>query len=92
MHDLDEPLDGHYNCRCAPIPVTILNPNPERQTGIEWFKGLSEEKQKSILGPGKFDAWKAGKFKLEQLAKQVENEDYGTMRVEAALKDLIGEE
>jgi SPP1 gp7 family putative phage head morphogenesis protein len=91
MHELSEPLDGHYNCRCTPIPVTILNPNPDRRTGIDWFNSLPEARQRKILGPGKFDAWKAGKFELSQLAKQVENEDYGSMRVEAALKDLVGE-
>jgi hypothetical protein len=91
FHELDEPLDGHYNCRCSPIPVTMLDPNPDRRQGIDEFMKLSEDKQRKLLGPGKYDAWKAGKFELSQLSKQVENADYGTMRVEAALKDLVGE-
>jgi SPP1 gp7 family putative phage head morphogenesis protein len=90
IHDLDEQLDGHYNCRCAPIPF-IEGVTPEVGTGEDYFNGLSEDEQKSMLGPGKYDAFKAGKFEFSQLAKQVPNEIYGTMRQAASLKDLVGE-
>ena len=44
-----------------------------------------------ILGVGKFEAWKAGKFELSQLSREVENDVYGLMRSVTPLKDLIND-
>lgn len=63
--------------------------NPVEQSGIQWFENLPEAQQKKILGQGKFDAWKAGKFTLPQLSKEHENDVYGKMRVETPLKELV---
>ena len=72
------------------IPVTITNPNPDIQTGEAWFNEQDEATQRKILGPGKYDAWKAGKFEFGAVSKQVSDPVYGTMRVETPLKDLVG--
>jgi hypothetical protein len=89
VHPLDEPLDDHWCGRCFATPITILNPNPDRQTGEEWFKEQDEATQKGILGPGKYEALKAGQFEFSQLSRQVQDAAFGTMRVETPLKDLI---
>jgi len=88
-HELSERLDDHYNGRCAMIPVTITNPNPDIQTGEAWFKEQDEATQRKILGPGKYDAWKAGKFELMDVSQQRPDAVYGTMRTAAPLKDLV---
>jgi hypothetical protein len=43
------------------------------------------------MGVGMYDAWKSGKVQLSQLSKQVENNIFGTMRVESTLKELVNE-
>jgi len=89
IHELTEPLDGHYNCRCTPIPIVEGLGNPKEDTGAEWFANQSEAFQRQTLGPGKYDAWKEGKFEFSQLATQREDDVYGLMRVATPLKDLI---
>lgn len=91
IHPLEEILNDHHNGRCAMLPYMEAFGNPIEQGGIEWFEGLPEAQQRAILGPGKFEAWKAGKFTLDQLSREVENDVYGAMRSVTPLKDLIGE-
>ncbi len=91
IHDLDETLDGHYNCRCAPLPyVEGLTETPER--GEDWFNNLSEAEQRGVMGDTKYDAYKAGKFEFGDMVRRNENEVYGQMVGVVPLKDLIGEE
>ena len=87
---LEDPLDGHYNCRCSMIPITMLDPTPTRRQGIDEFQALTEAEQRKILGPGRFDLWKSGGFQLDKLWKSEENKDYGSMKLEKTLKELTG--
>jgi SPP1 gp7 family putative phage head morphogenesis protein len=89
IHPLSEVLNDHHNGRCAMLPYMEEFGNPIDQLGTDWFKNLSEAQQKNILGPGKFEAWKAGQFSLDQLSRETENDVYGLMRTETPLKDLI---
>jgi hypothetical protein len=91
-HDLSEPLNDHHNGRCVAIPMTILDRgNPVDQTGRDWFESQPEAQQKAMMGPGRFEAWKAGSFDFASLTKTHDDDVYGTMRVESALKDLISD-
>jgi hypothetical protein len=64
--------------------------NPVKEIGTEWFGKQSEAAQRAMLGPGKYAAWRNGKFGLEQLSAIREDNVYGPMRVEQSLKELIG--
>lgn len=90
IHSNDEPLDGHFNCRCTPVPL-VVGAESGIKSGEDWFAGLSEDKQREILGAGRYEAWKDGKFEFSALAGQREDDVYGTMRVQTPLKDLLGE-
>jgi SPP1 gp7 family putative phage head morphogenesis protein len=87
IHGLDETLDGHYNCRCAPVPIVAGFPPVVTDTGEEWFNQQSEAYQREALGPGKYDAWKEGKFEFSQLATKREDAVYGQMTNAATLKE-----
>lgn len=93
FHTLDETLDDHHNGRCTMLPVTYTmdQENVVNQTGEDWFKSLGESDQRKMMGPGKFEAWKEGKFELNQIPVQKEDDVYGLMRTEASLKELLGE-
>jgi hypothetical protein len=88
-HDLSEPLDDHYNGRCYMVAeIDGKNPIEEEETGEDWFNSLDEDQQASMMGSGKYDAWKNGEFQFSELSKQVKDDVFGTMHVEASLKDL----
>lgn len=89
IHPLTELLNDHHNGRCAMLPYIEAFGNPLDETGIEWFEKQNEAKQKQILGQGKFEAWKAGQFSLEQLSREHVDDVYGAMRVVTPLKELV---
>ena len=92
VHPLDEPLDDHHNGRCAPIPlVKGFDALAQPGDGEKWFTSQSETAQRAQMGRGKFDAWQAGKFEFSALSTQKPDDVYGQMRVEAVLKDLLGD-
>lgn len=93
VHEPDEILDGHYNCRCVMLPLTVLdreNPIPDGR-GEDYFKSLSEDQQRAMLGPGKYEAYQEGRFAFGDLATHKDNEVYGHMTVERTLSELLGE-
>lgn len=90
VHRLDETLNDHHNGRCAALPLVIGANNPIEQSGEQWFNAQSEAKQREILGPAKYDAWKKGKITLASLSGERDDEVYGPMRGERSLKELLG--
>jgi len=90
IHPLSEELNDHHNGRCAMIPlldgVDYGLPNAE-----EWFNALSATQKSKQMGMGRYQAYSEGKFKFAQLSKVVDDEVYGSMRVETPLKELINE-
>jgi len=92
FHSVDERLNDHHNGRCVAVPVTRLSdPFIKEGDGKSWFEQQPEGMQKKMMGAGKYDAWKAGKFDISQLSKEQNNDVFGLMRSETPLKDLIGE-
>lgn len=83
--------DDHFNGRCAMLPLAIGADNPITVNGRDWFDMQSEAKQREMMGDGKYDAFKAGKFEFSALSVEATNDVYGPMRHEASLKDLLGE-
>jgi hypothetical protein len=96
-HPYTERLNDHHNGRCAPIPkaityadlgLDIKSPEVETQTGEEWFKKQPAKVQREMMGPGKYEAWKAGEFEFEELSQPYEDDVYGELFREATLKEL----
>lgn len=86
-HPFDEPgpLD-HHQGRCDALPVTKTwrelgididePPGTEIETGVDWFHGLDEDKQRSILGPKRFEAWQDGRFPPEMWSQRRSSEGW----------------
>lgn len=87
VHPLDEALNDHHNGRCTPLPLVRDN-NPVTEGGEAWFSARSESEQRAILGAGRYEAFKAGKFEFGQLSGTRQDEVYGEMRVAASLAEL----
>lgn len=85
-HPLDEPGPfDHVNGRCTAVPVTkswadlgfdIEEPAPLRQTGRDWFAHQTPDVQRGILGPARYDAWKAGDYPVDAWSHLVDNPDW----------------
>jgi len=63
-----------------------------KMTGEQFFKTLSAEEQRNILGPAKWMAWNDGLFEFDQLSRKTYSAIWGEGRRVASLKDLLGEE
>ena len=98
--DLDEPQDGHPRCRCAMVPVTeswedILGPSadgldlPREETGREWLERQPDDVARAVLGPAKFAAWKEGAITLDDVVTQDHSPEWGSMRREASLSEIL---
>lgn len=88
VHTLDETLNDHHNGRCAMIPI-VGTPILSDNAGIQWFNSLSDARQKAMMGKGRFEAWKEGKFDLPAISSEYNDEVYGNMRRETPLKELV---
>jgi hypothetical protein len=88
VHPLDETMDSHYNCRCAPIPWVKGMNNPVEQSGEDWLNSQDEQTKKEVLG-SKYDGWSNGDFKLSDIIGTYQSDVYGNMLIEKPLKDLI---
>ena len=91
-HTNNETLDDHYNGHCTMLPHVLGAANPVKVSGERWFNAQPEAKQREMMGPGKYDAYKGGAFKFSELAKKHDDETYGSMTVETPLWELLGAE
>src|SRR3990172_1519370 len=100
VHELTETLDDHHNGRCAPIPQTISYQDlgldiPETiaptESGEDWFNRQPEAVQRDMMGPGMFEAFKAGKVGFGDFSRAYDDAVYGQLLREASLKDILGD-
>lgn len=89
FYPLDVPFEEHPQGRCTTIPVVADMPPVEWETGREWFMKQDAATQRSILGPGTYDAWRAGKFGLDNIVKRHDDETWGASLVVKPLKELV---
>ena len=97
---LETPFATHPQCRCSPLPVTrtfeelgiegLEEPiKPDfGPRGEEWLKRQSASIQKQILGVTKFDMYKSGRLKLNDLVETRTHPVYGQVREERTIKRL----
>lgn len=97
VFEVQEPLGSHPNCRCSMVPRTktweelgfsgLKDTNPDIRPGPDDFRVASEATKRAVLGPGKYEAYKAGDIDLPDLVKTTDHPDWGTNRTVASLKD-----
>jgi SPP1 gp7 family putative phage head morphogenesis protein len=97
-YDLGSYLDEHVNGRCALVPITptyrelgipISTPSSRVGTAQTWFKRQPVATQRGMMGDGKYEAWKSGKFDLDDMATTQRDAVWGNQAVETPLKDLL---
>ena len=92
FYEKGESFSDHPNGKCSAVPVTkhfdpINDPNWER--GQDWFLKQSPETQRKIMGPGRYEAWKAGEIEnLRDLVRIKPNELWGGSPTVISLQEL----
>ena len=80
LHDIDEPgPPDHHQGRCTRLPKTktwqelgfdIAEPQGlDFESGPDWFSRQPEEVQRDILGPKRYEAWRAGGYPFSEWSK-----------------------
>ncbi len=88
-YQVGESLREHPQGRCGTVPmVTGIKP-PVWQRGTDWFLQQPPALQRNMLGNGRFNAWKDGKFDLDQLATVRRNATWGDAVQPTPLRDLL---
>jgi SPP1 gp7 family putative phage head morphogenesis protein len=101
LHDLDEDMGSHPNCRCTMSPVTadlsdilgidasdIPDTQPTFQSGSEWLDEQDESTQREVLG-NLYDGWANGDFTLNDVVKHSYDADWGHSISVKPLKALV---
>lgn len=65
-------FDEHNQGRCAAVPLLIGLEDANWQSPTDWFTSQSETVQESILGTGRFDAWKNGASLTDMVTRVVD--------------------
>ncbi|MEM7345913.1 MAG: minor capsid protein [Chloroflexota bacterium] len=89
IYDTDQLMALHPQCRCAMIPLVDGFDPPQFQRGEDWFKQLSPEVQKKMMGEGAYAAWQEGQFEFSRLAKVTKNKTWGPSTRVRPLKELV---
>jgi hypothetical protein len=97
-HSIDERFASHIVCRCVMVPETLTwaelgfpgipDTDLDIELGTVAFDRLSTAEQQSILGPGKYNAYRAGTLTLPDLVGIKNNEKWGRSRYERSLAAL----
>ena len=68
--------DDHPNGKCTTIAVTIGGHYPEWQRGHDWLMEQTPEDQRRIMGPGRYEMWRAG-MPIRKMVKMEPNDVWG---------------
>ena len=75
---LGREIDDHPQGRCSAVPQLIGAPPLEWQTGAQWFKTLSAEEQRAMMGDKMYELWGRGKgFDFSALARTTHSDTWG---------------
>jgi hypothetical protein len=94
VYSLETYLEDHPNGRCFQVPyIRDAEAFYDMQdTGAAAFEKLSDEEQLNVLGPAKFEAYKAGEITLGDLVRSHSDPEWGRTITEASLQSVLGKE
>jgi len=89
--ELEDELSDHPAGKCTAIASIRGVKDVQWETGKQWFNKLSPEEQRAKMGAEKYQLWKDGQFKLEDLSKLQHSTVWGDSPRVANLSELLGE-
>lgn len=88
--EVEEELTDHPAGKCTAIASIRGVKDVQWETGKQWFNKLSPEEQRAKMGAEKYQLWKDGKFKLEDLSKLQHSTVWGDSPRVATISELLG--
>jgi hypothetical protein len=85
-------IDDHHSGRCTSVTKVRGLPAPAVESGEDWFRRQSDERQRAQMGNAAWDAWQAGAFELSAYPRPYEDELFGTMIGHNSFKGILGDE
>ena len=89
--EIEEELTDHPSGLCSSVSSIRGVKDVQWETGKQWFNKLSPEEQRAKMGQEKYQLWKDGRFKLEDLARTQHSAVWGSSPRVANISELIGE-
>lgn len=77
FYTLDQVMPEHVCGRCTTVPSVVSIPDVQWETGREWLEKQGSDVQQHVLGKTRFNDWKAGKLKLEDIPGVRQNDKWG---------------
>lgn len=89
IYQTSQALDEHPQGRCSTVPVVKGMPALRWTGGATWLRQQDADTQRSIMGPGAYDAWKRGDIALGDLVKTTQSETWGGAVAQRPLSELV---
>ena len=89
--ETEDELSDHPAGKCSSVSSIRGVKDVQWETGKQWFNKLSPEEQSAKMGPEKYQLWKDGQFKLDDLSKLQYSSVWGSSPRVASIGELIGE-
>lgn len=90
LYEVGEEMPEHPQGRCTMVPVVEGMRAPTWTAGADWFALQSPERQRAILGQGRYGAWQAGDFDLGAVVTVRPNATWGASLQVTPLRELVG--
>jgi hypothetical protein len=87
FYETEAEFEEHNQGRCTMVPCVTGMDAPDWLGGQDWFLQQSEEAQESILGAGRFEAWKNG-ASLDAMVTRVNDPVWGGAFVPTPVENL----
>ncbi len=88
---INERIDDHQRGRCDSIAI-VRGRSRNVERGADVFERLPRSRQRSIMGPANYDAFRAGRVTLQDYVTPYTDDIYGAMIREQSLVGLLGSE
>lgn len=89
FHELSEDLNDHHRGRCGPEWVTRGSTwHLEIEQGPDWFARQDATMQREMMGPGLFEAYRAGRFDWDQVSQHYHDDIFGDMIRQASNRSM----
>jgi hypothetical protein len=77
LYQMQEQFSDHPAGRCTCTAELIDVETPQAASGKDYLLGLDASKQKELMGPERYRAWKEGAVSLDQMSQMHQHETWG---------------
>ena len=88
VYPKSEPFEDHVNGRCTDVPI-VEGYMPQWETGQQWLEKQDPVTQQKIMGPGRYELWKSGAVRLEDMKEHRYDPIWGGSWVPTPIKHLV---